>query len=1205
MELDEEELIEQEFDNICNKIFSINSLIDIYEKILNEKSRKYETKQKEINQLFKKSYGFKPSKFEIINLVENKIEVSLNRKKITYDDLKDNKALYKILLDDSPLKAKIDLNKIIELMTSEIKAYLIDIIDNSIVIDPDKTKESVYEQLLTSSSKIENFFSGKAKLKLYELDNNKNIVLIWQKINQRIKEIVIPYLKCTLLDDNLSEATKKTLIQLKTLYTVIIQNKFNDFDFIYNSVTDNDTKEEIIKRYEAKYKKKISNDELNAILDTKIITEEFKKEVFKKIEVKNSDEENEEVENETTQINQEEIKNNSRQEIYKKYNFNEEQKESFNDLVLESTNNIVDKIKIGEFKEKIINISNKDIRNRALEITKFLNKQYKCNLDFKDLYKFDNSLKSMNFFYEKGLDITRFNREYPNVYGDLINISNELRELKNCVDMFIFTIENEMDNPKEYIKYFYLTIILSNVFGFKYDYKKDVNNETELDEVFKKCIYRNGKEQIRLCNLIKKRILPIIDLYKEYSEKISNILTNIFDNNCDLKAVKDIFNCFEKAYDFAIQSRYTLFDNSKLKISSDEIKQEIYNEVLLRCPGIQYTGVVNLLKYDVEISDACKNATIEINKLSSEYLSSKEGKYEYLWCHNDLDKKLKTYTDIYVLIIKFVKCYSSVFGETTLNKDKTLLNNLSDALNRLDNIITDYAYSYFAKKVFLAISIGGNNSSSIKSMIYQIGTTKVLEEMYSKDLSVSESEKNELEDLNEDIVRYRYCVDKVNKIIKDLLQNKNTPDLTEIRKENLSNGISIFSNYIIYNKLNECIAETKNEFKNSKEYCLYFFMRMVEKIGGYNVTEEFINKWFKNVEESFTGHKKIQEDKRTMKKEQEERARREAEEKRRRVELEAQRKKQEEEARRKALEEEKRQEALRKKRLEEERKRKEAERIRLEQERKRQEEQRRLEQERQKKEVEAKNLQMLKERYLTLMTYTIREFRDCMGYDVAQKEKNLAKNQNYLDLLDYIHNKLGITSHEARDYLNEETGDYIVHRMTSFFTPEKDWQLGSLYNEFRKNTLAYNRLCERGDECNQSILYVKYRSLYRMIVVNISKRLSIDEESAMKLVSETGELYGAARIDSILYNEDIRDLREKLKSAKKEYDDYLAADWDGRQAMVPQILQWKLADVRKKASNTINRLGYITACEIFVAACKELKADVKALEKLLEMQIKR
>lgn len=54
MELDEEELIEQEFDNICNKIFSINSLIDIYEKFLNEKSQKYETKQKEINQLFKK-----------------------------------------------------------------------------------------------------------------------------------------------------------------------------------------------------------------------------------------------------------------------------------------------------------------------------------------------------------------------------------------------------------------------------------------------------------------------------------------------------------------------------------------------------------------------------------------------------------------------------------------------------------------------------------------------------------------------------------------------------------------------------------------------------------------------------------------------------------------------------------------------------------------------------------------------------------------------------------------------------------------------------------------------------------------------------------------------------------------------------------------------------------------------------------------------
>lgn len=53
-----------------------------------------------------------------------------------------------------------------------------------------------------------------------------------------------------------------------------------------------------------------------------------------------------------------------------------------------------------------------------------------------------------------------------------------------------------------------------------------------------------------------------------------------------------------------------------------------------------------------------------------------------------------------------------------------------------------------------------------------------------------------------------------------------------------------------------------------------------------------------------------------------------------------------------------------------------------------------------------------------------------------------------------------------------------------------------------------------------------------------------------------------------------------------------------------QILQWKLADVRKKASNTINRLGYITACEIFVAACKELKADVRALEKLLESRLK-
>lgn len=410
------------------------------------------------------------------------------------------------------------------------------------------------------------------------------------------------------------------------------------------------------------------------------------------------------------------------------------------------------------------------------------------------------------------------------------------------------------------------------------------------------------------------------------------------------------------------------------------------------------------------------------------------------------------------------------------------------------------------------------------------------------------------------------------------MQNKKQPDLTEIRKENLSNGISIFSNYIVYNKLNECIAETKNEFKDSKEYCLYFFMRMVEKIGGYNVTEEFINKWFKNVEEAFTGHKKIQEDKRTMKKEQEERARREAEEKRRRAELEAQRKKQEEEARRKALEEEKRQEALRKKRLE---------------------------QERQKKEAEAKNIQMLKERYLTLMTYTIREYRDCMGYDIAKRQKHLAKSQNYLDLLDYIHNKLGITSYEATSYLDEETGEFIVHRMTSFFTPEKDAQLGSLYNEFERNTLVYNRLCERGDECNQSILYVKYRSLYSQIANFVSNKLGINEESAKKLVSETGELYGSARIDSILYNEDIRDFREKLKSAKKEYDYYLAADWDGRQAMVPQILQWKLADVRKKASNTINRLGYITACEIFVAACKELKADVRALEKLLEMQIKR
>ncbi len=115
---------------------------------------------------------------------------------------------------------------------------------------------------------------------------------------------------------------------------------------------------------------------------------------------------------------------------------------------------------------------------------------------------------------------------------------------------------------------------------------------------------------------------------------------------------------------------------------------------------------------------------------------------------------------------------------------------------------------------------------------------------------------------------------------------------------------------------------------------------------------------------------------------------------------------------------------------------------------------------------------MLKERYLTLMTYTIREYRDCMGYDIAKRQKHLAKNQNYLDLLDYIHNELGITSKEATSYLDEETGEFIVHRMTSFFTPEKDAQLGSLYNEFERNTLVYNRLCERGDECNQSILYV-------------------------------------------------------------------------------------------------------------------------------------
>lgn len=92
--------------------------------------------------------------------------------------------------------------------------------------------------------------------------------------------------------------------------------------------------------------------------------------------------------------------------------------------------------------------------------------------------------------------------------------------------------------------------------------------------MFKKCIYRNGKEQIRLCNLIKKRILPIIDLYKEYSNNVSNILTNIFNNSCDLKAVKDIFNSFEKAYDFAIQSRYTLLIIQNLKLAAMKLNKK-------------------------------------------------------------------------------------------------------------------------------------------------------------------------------------------------------------------------------------------------------------------------------------------------------------------------------------------------------------------------------------------------------------------------------------------------------------------------------------------------------------------------------------------------------------------------------------------------------------------------------------------------------
>lgn len=302
------------------------------------------------------------------------------------------------------------------------------------------------------------------------------------------------------------------------------------------------------------------------------------------------------------------------------------------------------------------------------------------------------------------------------------------------------------------------------------------------------------------------------------------------------------------------------------------------------------------------------------------------------------------------------------------------------------------------------------------------------------------------------------------------------------------------------------------------------------------------------------------------------------------------------------------------KRAEEERKhqeeqRKIAEQNRLNAEKRAEEERRRLEQERiQKQQAELakiKEKETLKERYLKLITYTVREYRDCMGYDIARKDKNLAKNQNYLDLLDYIHNKLGIPSHEATEYLDEETGDFIEHKMTSYFTPEKDPELGRLYYEFQKNTLTYNRLLERGDEWNQGILYVKYRSIYRRLVVNISRKLNIDEDSATKLVSENGELYGEVRTDSILYNEDFRNLRQNLKSAKKEYDDYIAADWDGRRAMVPEILKWKLSDVRKKANNVVDKLGYDTACEIFVAACKELKADVSALETLLGFEIKR
>ena len=244
------------------------------------------------------------------------------------------------------------------------------------------------------------------------------------------------------------------------------------------------------------------------------------------------------------------------------------------------------------------------------------------------------------------------------------------------------------------------------------------------------------------------------------------------------------------------------------------------------------------------------------------------------------------------------------------------------------------------------------------------------------------------------------------------------------------------------------------------------------------------------------------------------------------------------------------------------------------------------------------------ERYRKLITYTVREFRDCMGYDAAQKKKHLAKIQDSLDLVDYIHNKLGITPGEAREYINEETGEFIEHKMTSFFTPEKDPELGRLFNQFQKNTLVYNKLCEKGDECNQGILYLKYCSSYRQLVNQVSRALKISEEEAKKLVGENGELSGdATKNDYLTNNSAIRNLKEKIKSAKKEYDDYLAADWVGRQAMVPGILKWKLDDIKHRYKNMVNNIGKENADKNCISACLELKADMTALETLFGEKI--